>query len=433
MSRELSYKYILKFWMPLAATWLMMSIEGPFLSAIIARMPNPKYNLAAYGVAFAVALIIEAPVIMMMSASTALVKSQRSFLKLRSFSYTINFSTTLLMLVLLIPPIFNFFALEIMNLETKVADLTYWAVLLLIPWPGAIGYRRFYQGILIKNNETRKVAYGTIIRLISMSSTAIVLFISLKIDGVLIGASALSAGVIMEAASSKFMAGAALKKLRSIESADNEILSYKGILSFYYPLALTSLLGLGVHPMVTFFMGQSRMPLESLAVLPVVNSLVFIFRSIGLSLQEVIIALAGEHNEGIGKLKKFSFYAGISVLTALSLIAFTPMSHLWFRVISGLSPELSHFAVPAVRILALLPALTVLISFQRSILVHTRNTKPITFATAVEVSGIILVMFLLITYFNATGIIAAAAAYLLGRIGANLYLTKPMLTAMKKI
>ncbi len=71
---ELSLKRIFLFWLPLASTWLMMSFEGPFLTAIIARMADPKFNLAAYGIAFSFALIIEAPVIMMMSAATALVR-----------------------------------------------------------------------------------------------------------------------------------------------------------------------------------------------------------------------------------------------------------------------------------------------------------------------------------------------------------------------
>ncbi len=67
-SGVLSSSKIFKFWLPLAATWLMMSLEGPFIAAIIARLPEPKFNLAAYGVAFSFALIIEAPVIMIMSA-----------------------------------------------------------------------------------------------------------------------------------------------------------------------------------------------------------------------------------------------------------------------------------------------------------------------------------------------------------------------------
>jgi hypothetical protein len=77
--------------------------------------------------------------------------------------------------------------------------------MILIPWPGAIGYRRFYQGILIRNNLTRLVAYGTIIRLISMSITAFILYKFTNIPGVAVGASALSTAVICEAIASKFM------------------------------------------------------------------------------------------------------------------------------------------------------------------------------------------------------------------------------------
>jgi hypothetical protein len=90
MQQPLTFKKIFVFWYPLLATWLMMAFEGPFLAAIIARLPEPKYNLAAYGVAFAFALIIEAPVIMMLSASTALVTNRSSFFKLRRFTNGLN-------------------------------------------------------------------------------------------------------------------------------------------------------------------------------------------------------------------------------------------------------------------------------------------------------------------------------------------------------
>ena len=50
-----------------------MAIEQPFLIAFIARLENAKYNLAAFGIAYSFAIIVEAPVIMLISASTALV------------------------------------------------------------------------------------------------------------------------------------------------------------------------------------------------------------------------------------------------------------------------------------------------------------------------------------------------------------------------
>ena len=174
-----------------------MSVEGPFLAAVIARMVEPKFNLAAYGVAFSFALIIEAPIILIMSAATALVKEKHSFFKLRNFTYSINIIITVVMLVFLIPPIFYFVVEGLIGLPKNVADLTYIATIVLLPWPGAIGYRRFYQGILIRYNHTRKVAYGTVIRLTSMAITALGFYLFTEVPGVVVGASALSVAVIV--------------------------------------------------------------------------------------------------------------------------------------------------------------------------------------------------------------------------------------------
>jgi len=67
-------------WWPLAASWLLMAMELPALSAVVARLPNPQINLAAWGgVVFPVSLIIEAPIIMLLAASTALSKDMASY------------------------------------------------------------------------------------------------------------------------------------------------------------------------------------------------------------------------------------------------------------------------------------------------------------------------------------------------------------------
>jgi hypothetical protein len=430
----LTYRKILLFWLPLSATWLMMSVEGPFLAAIIARLAEPKYNLAAYGVAFAFALIIEAPVIMIMSAATALVTNRDSFLKLRNFTFFLNGIITAGMFVLLIPSIFYFITEQLIGLEPAVSSITYMAVLLLLPWPGAIGYRRFYHGILIRRNLTRRVAYGTIIRLFSMAGTGLFLYYFVKPTGALVGAAALSVGVTAEALATRFMAH---KAIRAICTEDNPSssaprLSYLEIIQFYYPLALTSLLGLGVQPLVTFFMGNSRMALESLAAFPVVHSLVFIFRGIGLSFQEVSIALIGKGNENYKILRNFAFFLGITLVALLAIIAFSPLSSIWYIQVSGLSEALATFALLPTQILSLMPGLTVLLSFQRSVLVINKKNTPITIATALEVLAILLILLWTIRYLDMIGIIAASMALILGRLLANGYLFYPFFRVLKK-
>ena len=429
---NLSLKKIFIFWIPLAATWFMMSVEGPYIAALIARMPEPKFNLAAYGVAFSFALIIEAPIIMIMSASTALVKNLQSFKKLRNFTYASNLIITLLMLVLIVPNIFYFITEDLIGLPPEVSTLTHLATIILLPWPGAIGYRRFYQGLLIRNNLTRRVAYGTIIRLVSMTLTALFFFLFTYVNGVVVGAAALSVAVIMEALASRLMAKGIIHQLKRNDAADIlKPVTYKEIYKFYYPLALTSLIGLGVQPFVTFFVGQSKMAIESLAVLPVITSFVFIFRGMGLSFQEVVIALIGDKKEGYIPLRKFGIILGTALTVVLVLFAFTPLSGFWFKTVSGLSDFLAAFATIPLMIMAIFPALTVLISTQRGLLVSSQNTKPVTIATSIEFIAIVIVLMLAIHLFDAIGAIAATASFVTGRILAHAYLLSPPKSAVK--
>ena len=130
-AEPLKTRRILVFWMPLAGTWLMMAVEGPFLAAVIARLPDAAPNLAAYGVAFAFAIIVESPVIMLMSASTALVNNRDSYLVFRRFTIALSALMTGVMLIIVMPPVFDTLA-SWLNLPVAVASLTHQALILML-------------------------------------------------------------------------------------------------------------------------------------------------------------------------------------------------------------------------------------------------------------------------------------------------------------
>ena len=82
-------------------------------------------------------------------------------------------------------------------------------------------------------------------------------------------------------------------------------------------------------------------------------------------------------------------------------------------------------------IMAVLPLLTVLISLQRAALVSNKTTHPITIGTAIEFITIVLVLFVSINYVGFVGSVAATSAFVIGRIAANIYLTPPVIKAIK--
>jgi len=421
---------LVRLWLPLWFTWLMMAAEGPYLAAVIARLPDAKYNLAAYGVAFAFAILVEAPVIMMMSAATALVDGAASYRRLRNFTFALNTLLTATLVAMLATPFFAWFTEGVMGLDPEVAHRTWVALWFMLPWPAAIGYRRFYQGIMIRAGLTRRVAYGTGFRLVTMSVSALVLARATDLAGATIGALALSIAVCAEAVISQAMAGSAVRALTDENRADPAVARAEGsspktasgyfeIWRFYYPLALTSTIALAAHPIVTFFLGQARAAIESLAVVPVINGLVFLFRTQGLSYQEVAISVMDGNPENRPRAARFAVALGVLASAGLALIALTPLSRVWLVNVSGLTPELAAYAELPLRILVPLPALSVLLSWQRSIVILSRRTGAITAAAIVEVAGIVAVLMLALRGFDLVGVTAAALAFLAGRLAGN--------------
>ena len=430
----LTYRQILTFWLPLAGTWLMMAVEGPYLAAIIARLAQPTENLAAFGVAFAFAIIIEAPVIMLMAAATALVRDRHSYLALRRFAYGLSALLTGVQVVAVLPPVFNWIADTLVGLPPDVARLTHQGLAIMLPWPFAIGYRRFRQGLLISHNLTRRVAYGTLLRLVTMSVVALVASRVPSLQGVHVGATALAIGVVVEAVASRWMSREVVSMLLDgrLDRPGTPRLALRAIASFYLPLALTLVLAMAIQPIVTFFMGQSRFPLESLAVLPVVHGLTFIFRALGLSYQEVGIALLGDRWQHYRPLRDFACVLAAAATAGLGLIAYTPLASVWFRDIAGLPPDLSAFAFLPVQIMAFLPAGSVWMAFQRAVLVHARETTSITWASVVEVAVVVTVLTVTIQSLSWVGAVAAATAIVLGRLAGNLWLIVPAVRVRSK-
>ena len=266
-----------------------------------------------------------------------------------------------------------------------------------------------------------------------MSLCALAAYRYSSMPGAHLGALALSVGVIVEAVASRFMTASVmpgvLERRRSAEGLAT--LRFGALVSFYGPLALTSLLALAAQPTVTFFMGQSRYALESLAVLPVIQGLSFIFRALGLSYLEVVIALIGQQREHLLAVRNFALALAVAAAAGLSIIAFSPLATWWLHELSGLSVTLTDFAVPPLRILAILPALSVVLAFQRGLLVHARRNTSITWATMIELGVVAAVLAIGISFLDLVGAVAAAIAIVVARMAGNLCLVPACATVIR--
>jgi progressive ankylosis protein len=241
-----------------------MAVEGPTLTAIVARLDNATFNLAAYGLAFAFAMLVESPIVNLLSASVALAKDRAAAAKLQRFMIWLNIAITVVMILLCIPAVFKLLATDAIGLADDIAWRFHVGLMILTPWPAAIGYRRFYQGLLIRNNQTRKVANGTIVRLVSMATSASILALATNAEGIIVATVGLTTGVVCEALATRWMARGVIKLYRDQELDDCEPPpTDREIIRFYTPLALTSAVGFLSMPILSYFMNQAPQAVAS--------------------------------------------------------------------------------------------------------------------------------------------------------------------------
>lgn len=143
-----------------------MGVEMPFITAVLARLENPEISLATHGgIVFPLALIIEAPVIMLLSASTALSKDWESCQKIRRFMMILGASLTFLHLMVVLTPLYDLVVVKLLGAPEEIIESARIGLAYMLPWTWSIAYRRFQQGVMIRFGHSKAVGVGTMVRL----------------------------------------------------------------------------------------------------------------------------------------------------------------------------------------------------------------------------------------------------------------------------
>lgn len=368
-----------------------MGAELPALSAVVARLPDPAIHLAAYGgIVFPLALFIESPIINLLSASTAWSKDWESYQKIFRFMMITSAILTGLHFLVAFTPIYDFIARQVLHAPAPIIEPARLGLKIMLPWTWSIAYRRFHQGVLIRFNHSRAVGAGTVIRLaanlIVLTSASLA-----HLPGITVATSAVACGVITEAVYVSWIVRPVLKNELRRSAPVSPPFTYSRFYSFYLPLVMTALLSLIVQPIGSAAIGRMPMALESLAIWPVVAGLVFMLRSLGIALNEVVVALLDEPGSSPG-LKRFTGILATATTLVLGLVMITPLASFWFSLISGLEPAFSRMAVNALWFALPMPALSCLQSWYQGAMLHSRRTRGITESMAIYLGTCIVLL-----------------------------------------
>ncbi len=383
--------------------WLIMGIEQPILNAVMARLPEATRHLAAFEVTWALVLLIESPILQMLAAATAMVRGAASYRRWLVYMHLWAAGLTVLHLVVSLPVIFYPLVGRVLGAPPQVVTAAHQVFLLLIPFSALVGYRRFWQGTLIRMGHTGLVGRTMVIRL---AATVAPMALGLVghhrgwprvPGGHLVAAGGLLAGVTAGALAAWWYCRTAVVSRFTAAASGTATLdtrdSFASMSAFYIPLSLTSIVSLASRPLMAYGIGRSVLPLQSLAAWPVVQSFLFLFTSLAMSYQEAVVAQAGLNRQNRPALATFARRL-IGVLTAvLLLMVLTGGTRWWFSVVAGLTPELAGPAQAAIVVLVAMPALVTARAYFGGLLVVRRQTVALSLAV---VSGALVLTALVV-------------------------------------
>ncbi|MCA9986310.1 MAG: hypothetical protein KDE59_18505 [Anaerolineales bacterium] len=390
----MSQRRIFVFWLPLLASWLLMTGEGPVVSAIINRLPNEVIMLAAQGIAVSLSVFIESPIINMLSTGTAMVKDHASYVLVRNFTLQWLVLLTIVTIIVAFTPVFDLVVSGWLQAPPEVAVWVRPGLKIMTFWSAAIGWRRFLQGVLIGFDRTRYIAYGTAVRLAATALTAISLAVGTDWAGAIIGPTALMVGVFFEALMATWAIRPLLKNelapAAAVSSAESA-LTWSALFWFHLPLVGTSALALSAQPIIASTLARLANPTQTLAAWPIVFQLMLLLRAPALAIPEVTIALLRE-KDSFDAIRKFSLRLTGITLAMTALIALTPIASFYLYQVQDAAQDVGQIARDGLGVFLFMPPLMVLVSWLRGVLIHVRATPTVNLGMAVNLATMIVVL-----------------------------------------
>ena len=369
---------------PLGASMLMMVLEPSLINAGLARATNPELALAAYGTVFSIALVIEAPALMILDMMVAQATHRHAFVLVLRFAVLLGLFMTTVGIFVAFTPLYDVITKTVLGLPWSVAQAVRSPLQVLIFWPAPIVWRRAYQGLLIRAGRTGLIVVGTAIRLAVVVGGLTIGLQLLPDQGALVGACSMECGVVVEAMIVRLAAARVVTKL-PVKPKDGPILTLVQLWHFYWPLAMTTIMRQLTRPLVTAGVAVLPLAQRSLAAWSVAWSVSFLVAGPASSLQQVAVALVKDA-VSLRQACRFAMLVGGGLSLLLGAVAFTPLVSSFLGGAFNLAPDLMELTIPALRTMAVWPLFMGLRGLLAGVLIQQRRTGTVHLAMVVNLA-----------------------------------------------
>ena len=198
---QVTYRELLRFFVPVSTTGVMFALSRPILFAFVARTPDGIATIAALRVAFDFSMVFQ----------QAANQFRHFFISFgfddlhskRRFMTIVCFGITAIMLVFALTPMHVWLWSVLMGLPVELISIARDATLIMCLMPAVIIYRNYFHAHLMMMRRTGGMAYGSIVRVIGIYACGQALYALGWLDHIS-ATFVLILGFIIEAAIARF-------------------------------------------------------------------------------------------------------------------------------------------------------------------------------------------------------------------------------------
>lgn len=388
---EGSFYDLLRFYIPLAATSVMMMVTHSVVSGAVARTVSPTLALAAYSAAYSVGQVLESPCYGMQRMALAFTQGRKSFAVVGRVGLAMLAFILGILLLIAWTPLSRVVFCDVLGLTEEVYSFAVPSFRVLLVWPAASALRAFYQAIIILQKRTYWTTGNMLMRVFVMFTAA---FILPKIwpNGP-VGASLLMLGLSTEAVLALVVAKKAIPPLE-VEDSSVVIPKSVDVFRFALPLAIAASFQHLAKPFVTASLSRTLNPEVTLAGYQVALSFSYIFVALTYNVYQAVMVFVRDVRS-FRRVRSFTLSLGLFASTILVLCSIPSMGNWIFGSIIGTDEVTTGEAIRTLRVLAITPALFSYIELCGGLLMMKKHTVWVTAAKLTNVaitSGVVLVL-----------------------------------------
>jgi len=342
-----NYLRLLRFMLPLVITSIVMELGSQVLNGGMARAPQATTTLAAFGLAWGLALFLTAPLAQAKELGLALVNDHASLAAVRRFVLLAGSALILGLASLTLTPIGHAVIEELHGIDDTLGQVVRTALFWLIPYPLLKGIALFHAGLLLRVRRTELVSYATLSNLgVSIALVfALVAQPWVQADPIRLPIVVTYGGLLVELLLLVWGAGRyVLPRLPRVAAPGAATLSLTQIVRFFWPLALIMIIQEVSRPLINLFVARGPDATNALAILAVLYTLGRIPYG---WLNEIRSLAAAFRDDATGRaaIRRFTVGCGLASLAMMLVLFWTPLRDVILLAWIGVPPELAALAV----------------------------------------------------------------------------------------